>query len=160
MLGDADESEKRERIGENDYLNEPVAMEPTIDINTILPTYIPGREHAEPDRVFDAADATDYASADYLYPEANNQIITVYLAAENRDIDDMMWSFEFAYRKDPIEEIEIAGHPAILRLEAEDVTFYSTLHIFVENHIITLSSHGFDKEEILKTANSMDLSGL
>lgn len=158
VLDDMEEADERERIGKSDYLNSPVEMAPTIDIQTILPTYVPGREHAEPANVVNVSDPVAYSYADYYH--SDDQSFTVYLTAENRSIEDMMWSAKFQYRKDPdpIEEIEIAGHPAILRLEAEDVTFYSTLHIFVENHTITLTTHGIEKEEILKSANSMDLT--
>ncbi|TQS75873.1 RNA polymerase sigma factor [Ornithinibacillus gellani] len=58
----------------------------------------------------------------------------------------------------PVEMI-VNGNPAFLLLE-NDSSYYSTLHIVTENYFITLSTHGIEKEEIMKVANSIDLTGL
>lgn len=152
---EADESEQQETIRESKYGERTESVEPLIDIiNLILPTYVPGQEPAEPKHVVEVSESA-YAYADYHLPE--DQSLSVYLGEGS--VEDM-WQFKFDYKGESFEEFELAGHPSILRLEAEDVAHFSNLHIFGENQIITISTRGIEKEEILKIANSMDLTKL
>lgn len=63
------------------------------------------------------------------------------------------------YADEVLEEIEISDQYSFLLLEG-DTSYYSSLHIITDKYFITLSTHGFEKEEILKIANSIDLTGL
>lgn len=64
------------------------------------------------------------------------------------------------YSNDVLEEMEISGHPAFLRFEGDNTSYYSSLHIITGTYAFSLNTHGLEKQEIVRIANSIDLSGL
>lgn len=152
------ESSEEEKVVSN-HGDRTESIKPPIDIESIIPTYVPGLEHApEPENVVEISDGPGYAYADYFHSDSHS--FRVYLADTDVSLKDTIQEFKNQYKDEPIEEVEIAGHPSILRLEGEDIAHYSNLHIFTENYTITLATRGIEKEEILKSANSIDLTVL
>ncbi|MGG3806252.1 hypothetical protein [Metabacillus fastidiosus] len=67
--------------------------------------------------------------------------------------------YKYKHQEDELIELKINGHPAILALENKNSSFNS-IHIAVKNYGFNLFSKGLSKEELIKVAQSIDLSGL
>lgn len=165
IIGNSNESEDKEDISDGNNGNENKFDPKTVtkeelmrDIDLRLPNYIPEQVNTEPRYVklseTGPVEVMYLDSESYFFSFAQSEL---FVESKEDTVQEIKSEW---YKNDVLEEFEIAGNPTFLRLEGDDTSYYSSLHIVTGEYVITITTHGIEKEEILKIANSIELTGL
>jgi hypothetical protein len=155
-----DDSDESDNENSSDSITKKNELKEINSMDLRLPTYIPEQVNTESQYLKRSylgetgpIEVTYLDSKSYFFSFAQSEIAMSKEATIEQIKNEM-------YKNDVLEEFEIAGHPSFLLLEDGDTSYYSSLHIITNKYFITLTTHGIEKEEIIKIANSIDLTGL
>lgn len=153
---EADEEEKEVpiRFHRQQITRDELAQE--IDLR--LPSYFPVQAEDHPTTTI-AFFPDGHVSADVLFYDSGAH----YIRFSQEEIEEQEEAIEKVkeemYPNGDVEELEVDGFPAFLVSENEN-SYYSSLHIITDAFFFTITTHGFEKNEIMKIADSIDFTGL
>jgi hypothetical protein len=132
------------------------------EIDLRLPAYVPDKvDNPEPQYVVrEYRGGTGPVEVKYYESESHYFSFSQSELFVNNKEDTIQHVKNTMYQNDVLDEMEIGGHPAFLRLEGNDGPYYSSLHIITDSYFFTVTTHGIEKEEMIKIAESIDFTGL
>ncbi|OZU88077.1 hypothetical protein CIL03_13160 [Virgibacillus indicus] len=166
ITGEADNhEEKNENKNENKEipkLNKSQVTEEELlkELDLRLPAHIPSEASNSP-QFIKLVHPDGNVTAEVKYVETKELFFNYVQEEINEDTETVTEKIKnVMYKDEKLEEIEINGFPSYLLLEGDTSSYYSSLHIVIDNHFFTITTHGIGKDEIIKIADSIDFTGL